>query len=347
LGRVKREASSNLFFVMYDFGLNRVAEDILRMKAANVALQLPEGLKPYALSIAKELEAKTGSRIFILADPCYGGCDVAIDEAKRLRVDLLIHFGHSEMLKGLEIPVIYVESFMDLALNKVIKDSLNLLKGSRIGVVSIIQHSTRLKEAIEVLKEAGKEVRVAPPLGRVKYPGQVLGCDYSSAKSIADEVDSFLFIGGGVMHPLGVRIVTRKPVVAADPLTGKVEDVEQRYRRLISIRMTKIAEASNAKIFGVVLGLKPGQLRPQLADRLTEELTKHGKRTFLLACREVTPSIEASFSEVEVFVITACPLIPLFDQEAYHKPLLTPQEALLAVKGGCQSLEEYEPFKWF
>ena len=55
---------------------------------------MPDGLKPKAAEIAAILEEKTQASIIIWMDSCFGSCDIPL-ELKNLKVDLLIHFGHS------------------------------------------------------------------------------------------------------------------------------------------------------------------------------------------------------------------------------------------------------------
>ncbi len=78
----------------YDLELERAAGEIKKSKAKTVCIQLPDGLKPMAGSIAKELEEKTGANILIWAGSCYGACDVPMS-VENLGVDLLIQWGHS------------------------------------------------------------------------------------------------------------------------------------------------------------------------------------------------------------------------------------------------------------
>lgn len=78
----------------YDLELERVAKEIKKNRAKNVCIQLPDGLKPEAGNIAKELEKKTGANILIWAGSCYGACDIPLS-LENLNVDLLVQWGHS------------------------------------------------------------------------------------------------------------------------------------------------------------------------------------------------------------------------------------------------------------
>jgi len=75
----------------YDFEIQRIVSEIRKRKAKTVCLQLPDGLKPYAEHIIKELEQNTTAKIFLYGGTNFGACDIP-----KLEVDLLVHFGHSQ-----------------------------------------------------------------------------------------------------------------------------------------------------------------------------------------------------------------------------------------------------------
>ena len=80
----------------YDLELERIVKEIKKQKAKRVLLQFPEGLKPWATSIAEELKKQVQNKaeIFIWLNSCFGACDVPL-EVENLGVDLIVQFGHS------------------------------------------------------------------------------------------------------------------------------------------------------------------------------------------------------------------------------------------------------------
>lgn len=80
----------------YDFEMGRVMDEIKQSNAKRVGLQFPEGLKQYAVEIAHEIEDKTEATVAVFTDPVYGACDLKEDQAKKLGLDLIIHYGHTE-----------------------------------------------------------------------------------------------------------------------------------------------------------------------------------------------------------------------------------------------------------
>ncbi|MBU4308586.1 MAG: diphthamide synthesis protein [Nanoarchaeota archaeon] len=83
----------------YDFELEKVVVKINTNKAKLVLLQFPDGLKPYATTIVDFLESKTKADFLIWMGSCFGACDTPV-LGKELdnKIDLVIQFGHSEMM---------------------------------------------------------------------------------------------------------------------------------------------------------------------------------------------------------------------------------------------------------
>ncbi len=75
-----------------DLELDKVAARINAENAKLVCLQLPEGLKPRALDIQKEIENLTSATVIVWMGNAYGACDTP----KPDNIDVLVQFGHSE-----------------------------------------------------------------------------------------------------------------------------------------------------------------------------------------------------------------------------------------------------------
>ncbi|MBR9675585.1 hypothetical protein GOV05_01100 [Candidatus Woesearchaeota archaeon] len=80
----------------FDLELERVKKIILEQKPTRVLLQLPEGLRPQAKKIQDFLEKNTKATILLWAGTAYGACDVPELQAKKIGVDVIITWGHTE-----------------------------------------------------------------------------------------------------------------------------------------------------------------------------------------------------------------------------------------------------------
>ncbi|MFA5406459.1 MAG: hypothetical protein WC307_03840 [Candidatus Nanoarchaeia archaeon] len=111
---------------MYDLKLDLIKEEIIKVKAKRVLIQLPAGLRVYTREIINVVK-QAGADPVIWADSCYGACDLPAlpkqqmskatscpnemrtEEPKatygacdlpQYDYDLLIHFGHDEFISS-------------------------------------------------------------------------------------------------------------------------------------------------------------------------------------------------------------------------------------------------------
>jgi 2-(3-amino-3-carboxypropyl)histidine synthase len=314
----------------FDIDMERVISIIKDRNCKKVGLQFPEGLKRRATDLAEEIEKKTNVSVIISGNPCFGACD--IDTVLVDRVDVLFHFGHACM--GKNDNVVFIEARSNVDVVPAVMKAIPLLKNEKVGLITTVQHVHKLDEACAVLKEHGRKCVIGKGDGRVTYPGQVLGCNFTAARVDSEEI---LYIGSGIFHPIGVAIATGKRVVAADPyLNQAVEVAPEKFQRK---RGGYIAKAMDADVFGIIVSTKSGQNRMELAQRLKALAQNHGKRCFMIEMDLVTPEQLLAF-QADAYVNTACPRITIDDAERFHVPVLTPQEFESAL--GERRIEDIE-----
>ena len=316
----------------FDLEENRLRKEITRRGAKRALIQLPEGLKTEGPRLAAVVE-EAGALAIVSADPCYGACDLALLDAESLGVDLVVHYGHSEMIQRGQVPTIYIEARARVDIRAAVREAISLLDAWKtIGLVTTTQHIHALDEAKNLLLNAGKNVVVGEASGRVKCAGQVIGCDYSTAKSASKEAEAFLFVGGGRFHAIGVSLATAKPTIVADPYEQRAYPVDKEVQRILRQRWASIFEARRAERFGVLIGLKAGQKRVKEALKVKKKLEKRAREVTLLALREVTPETLMQFPGLDAFVNTACPRVSLDDASKFLKPVLTVNETLVVLR---------------
>jgi 2-(3-amino-3-carboxypropyl)histidine synthase len=277
-------------------------------------LQVPDGLKRKALKIADE----TGD-VLIDCESCYGACDLAVNEAKVLGCDKIIHFGHSKLVE-IDIPVDYKEIREKFDIKPLLKKIK--IKEKKIGLISTLQFIDSLKEVKDFLEKNGKIIRIGK--GRI-YDGQILGCDTSSAKNIEKDVDAFLYIGSGNFHPLGLALKTEKPVYFLNLEKNKLENLKELKEKFLKQRYVAIALAKDAKTFGILVSVKPGQMNLKLAKDIKNKLESDGKKAYILVFNEIKPEKLEGF-ELDCYINTACPRIAIDNRTDFKKPILNPDE---------------------
>lgn len=312
----------------FDFNIPYAISVVKQKEAKTVGLQFPEGFKRKAAVIATELERETGCKIIISGNPCFGACD--IDETLVHHVDMLLHFGHAPLESIDKVEFIEVRSNVDVM--PVLKIAVPMLTKERIGVLTTVQHVHKVDEVCKYLISKGKvpvtcEVNDVSPVSethvddlRIRYPGQLLGCDFSAARIPCDE---YLYIGGGEFHPLGVAIATGRRVLVADPMTSRAWFIDT--DRIMRQRFAAITRAQDAACFAIIVSTKRGQFRPEVAEEMVKLARDSGRDAYIISMDLITPEQLLAF-KADAFVSTACPRVAVDDNLRYTKPMLTPIE---------------------
>ncbi len=324
---------------MFDLEEEKLVAEIMGRGARRILLQLPDGLKAEGPGLANLVRAKTGAEVFVSATPAWGACDLSLDAASRLKADLLVHYGHNEFLRDGSngIPVLYVPARSKHEVIPVVEKSIPLLQGKKIALATTVQHLHTLPDVEKLLETNGFTVQVPGRGPWAHETGQVLGCDYFGLRRVQPQVDSFLIVGS-YFHGLGVALSLEKPTVLADPYDGTVRSLDADRDRIIRQRYAMIEKARKSNKFGIIVSTKPGQCNPHVAVSILQQLEDRGKSGVLLYADEIVPEKLMDFTDIEVFVDTACPRLALDDPERFPKPILTRDEIMVAV--GAWTWEE-------
>ncbi|VVB77091.1 2-(3-amino-3-carboxypropyl)histidine synthase [uncultured archaeon] len=289
-----------------------------------ILLQFPEGLKQKALAKAKELEAE-GNWVAISASPTFGACDLALDEARAIGADKLVHFGHSEFCKA-DFNVEYVECSISAPLG-VLPLSVEPLDGlRRICLLTTIQHVHQLPEIGKFYESKGHEVVLNEPTGATRKPGQLLGCDAGNVAELDGSVDAFVYFGGGTFHPTGALMQTTKPFFSVDPFRMNVERLDRIRAERARRSKGRIVSALTARSFGILVSTKSGQYHMELATALAKSVEDAGLVAAILVANTFDFESLGNLLEFDAFVNTACPRLAPDDNGRLRKPLLSAEE---------------------
>ncbi len=280
---------------MTDFHEN-ITELITRMRASGkkkFVIQMPEGLKTKALDIIAALE-REGFEIIYAANPTYGACDLALEEARLAKADALVHIGHSKFYVGIksDIPVIYFPWKMHVNFEDI---DISAIKEDVLGIVTTIQHTDVLNDAKKFLESKGKTAVIG---------GQILGCWSISAEKIEESVDAFVFIGSGHFHPLALKD-TKKPIYVMDVERKATEKLDT--EKFEKKRWANIYKARDAKSFAILVSTKEGQKELLgLAEVIKKKIETAQKTTVIIMMNELTEQKLLGI-KADAFINTACP----------------------------------------
>jgi len=327
----------------YKINLKKAVNRINEKKYRRVCLQIPEGLKSKSFEIVDFIKNHTHAEVIISADPCFGACDISDYKFNNLNIDFILHVGHVEIpnLSYKSIDTLFLNAITDLDVGIVLKKAIEKIEGKKIGLITTAQHLHKLDEIKEILIKNNFVPKIGKGDKRISKDGLILGCNFSSAESIQDEIDSFLFIGSGNFHPLGLMINTDKPVISADPYTKQVKKQELNDMKdaILRQRYGAITRSKNAKVFGVLIGAKKGQIRNKMASKVKDTLEKKNKKFYIITLDFFSPTSLEGFLDIGCFINTSCPRITIDDYLSYKKPIITPIE--LDIVLGIKKWDDY------
>ena len=171
-------------------------------------------------------------------------------------------------------------------------------------------------------------------------PARQLGADWRFLKSaLQDWLRVWPRNNQGLLAHLGA--------VRDDPYLEEMRDMKEEAEERQKRAVLGVYKALDARVFGVITGLKEGQMMVGRSKWITNRLQANGKKVVQLAMRDITPDRLAQYTHIEAFVQTACPRISI-DGFTFGKPVLSiPQaDALVGLLEGREMKDFLHRPKW-
>jgi 2-(3-amino-3-carboxypropyl)histidine synthase len=306
-----------------------IFKEIKERKAVSVALNAPDGLLPKVQETALKIMKRFGIPAYVLADTTWGSCDLNSNGAKVLAADVLFNIGHTISLDTIEKNVVMIDAFDDISFEKIAEKCVNILKGKTISLITDSQHLHQIEPVKKILETGGIKVKIGKGKGQLN-DGQVFGCEFYPASETKEIVDANVFLGQSNFHAAGIALSTNKPTYVLDPYFNEIREVTEFANKLQRKATLAIYKASEAKTFGIIVGLKEGQLSKLTALKFKRELEKEGKEVQLFALTNITNERLQNIKGIDAFIQVACPRISTDNH--FDKPLLSTPQATALLK---------------
>ena len=305
--------------------IDEVIEELDRMNARKILLQLPDGLKPHVFDYFNRLSEKYS--VIVSSEPFYGACDISTPDVYD-DVDCIVQLGHSEIPNiNYPKPMIFMEYRItkEIEIGEEVFQPLKDLGYQKIGLLCSIQYLDQMHHVKERMENSGFHVIFGRQDSRMKYPGQVLGCNFSSAHSISEEVDCYVVVSTGMFHAIGAQLASDKDVFILDMNERKLKEVRPQTDMFLRRRYAKLFKARDARKICVVADTKIGQYRVKLARKVLEQAKSQGLEAVLLTANDVKPA-DYENMRCDAVVFTGCPRVSLDEGDKFPMPILTPPE---------------------
>jgi 2-(3-amino-3-carboxypropyl)histidine synthase len=316
-----------------------IFKEIKVRKAVSVALNAPDGLLPKVQETAVKIMKRFGIPAYVIADTTWGSCDLNSNGAKVLAADVLFNIGHTISFGTIGDNVIMIDAFDDISFEKVAEKCVNILRGKKISLLTDSQHLHQIEPVKKILESNNVTVKIGKGKGQLN-DGQVFGCEFYPASETKEDVDANVFLGQSNFHAAGIALATNKPTYILDPYFNEIREITEFANKLQKKATLAIYKAAEAKSFGIIVGLKEGQLSKLTALKFKRELEKEGKEVQLFALTNITNDRLQNIKGIDAFIQVACPRISTDNQ--FDKPVLsTPQATALLKILRNESIDDY------
>ena len=321
----------------------KIFNEIRTRKPKKICISAPDGLMMYLEDISTRITKEFGIDVFIMGDSCYGSCDTTNFEAKRIGAELAFNIGHTISFEKLGDRTIMIDAFDDISFDSVTEKCIEMFRGKTISLITDSQHLHQIKPVKDTLVENGVDVKIGKGQGQLN-DGQVFGCEFYPAMETVDIVDVNVFLGQSDFHAAGIAMATNKPTYILDPYFNEIREVTDLAKKLQKQSTLAIYKAAEAETFGIIIGLKEGQLSKLTALKFKKELEDQGKTVHLFALTDITNERMKNLKGIDAFIQVACPRISTDNR--FDKPVLsTPQATALVKVLRKENIDEYFQIK--
>jgi len=303
------------------------------MTTKKPCIQFPVELLPHCAVVSLRLEKLAERRVFVLADTTYGSCCVDEKTAKHVNGDAIIHFGNSCLSATARTPVLYILTKPKVDLDHAVQ-TLNSSLDPKDDV--LILFDTIYEQAA---KDIWSRVRQTHPnmiLSELVIPDMNMTSDGEENVKYGrrlpqTSVENILYIGSNERTILNFMLaLPSSKFMIYDPNLKKAESRTYEISKLLMKRNYYIEKVKDCASIGILIGTLAVDKYLDMINQLKETLRQAGKRFYIVSIGEITPPKLANFSDIEVFVLVACPECSVIDSKEFFQPIVTPFEVELA-----------------
>ena len=310
---------------------NHIFKIIEKNNPKSISINGPEALLPKIQKTADKIMSKYKIPVYIIGDPCWGSCDLNTHAADVLGTDLLFNVGHTISMETIHKNVVMINAYDDIQFESIAKKCANEIKNKykTISILTNSQHLEQLEPIKRIFENTGFKVIVGKGKGHLN-DSQVFGCEFYPAYEIKDQIDAYIFLGQSRFHSASIALTTNKPTFMLDPYYNEYIQINEYAEKIEKKAILTILKSTEAKNFGIVIGLKEGQFAKIKALKLKKILEGFGKQIQLIALTEVTKERLLPFKNLDAYIQVACPRIAT--DNSFDKPMLSVPQADALIK---------------
>ncbi|PVU86113.1 hypothetical protein BB559_006015 [Furculomyces boomerangus] len=354
---VKKDIDKEELYKQYE--ITSTVQRILKEGYNTIALQFPDELLRDSALVAAEIERLTSKKVVVLGDTTFGSCCVDEVAAQHVNSDLVVHYGNTCLSNTSNLPVLYVytqrEINVESAANKIL-DGISNLTHTNVLILSDKVYNHAEEKLLDLLTlrnsdttfkhfESNSELFFDPKRHKENSSTKNETIIHSVLENLrtGDDTNTAIVYIGNEGAKLSNLIITnsRETVYSYSPETDEFRQESGSVNRHLGKRYFVMQKARDARVVGLVVGTLSADKYIAVVEKLKEIFRLYKIKFYVILAGKINAAKLANFTDIETFVIVACPENSLVDSKEFYQPVVTPYEMITALQSLPNFNSEY------
>jgi len=286
---------------------------------------------------------KWSPKLYILADTSYGLCCVDEVAAEHVDADVVVHYGRSCLSPTARLPVIYVFTNKPLPIHSVVQafKATHPDPTTKVILAADVTYTEHVPTVYKRLVEDGytnlfaTEILHEPssPIPNRTVP--------DSVREAAENLSEWQLFH--ISDPPTALLLTLASRVAAihiyptnHPSNSTVKPLPASTAAALRRRYAIITSLTTVPIWGILINTLSVKNYLHIVNHVKERIAAAGKKSYMFVVGKLNPAKVANFSEIGGWVVIGCWESSLVDSKEFWKPVITPFELEMALKGDAE-----------
>ncbi|KAJ5287870.1 hypothetical protein N7478_003556 [Penicillium angulare] len=294
------------------------------------------------LSVNEDKE-KWSPRLYILADTSYGTCCVDEVAAEHVDADVVVHYGRSCLSPTARLPVIYVFTNKPLSIDPVVEAFKTTYPDPATNVIiaADVTYSRHVPTVYQRLADSGYTKLFATEV--VHDPSSAIpnrtvpGYVKQAPETLADwQLFHISDPPTTLLLTLASRVAAIHIYPTGDPSNDNVKPLQASTAAVLRRRYALTTRLTTVPIWGILINTLSVKNYMGIVDHVKEKIAAAGKKSYMFVMGKLNAAKVANFSEIGGWVVIGCWESSLVDSKDFWKPVITPFELELALKGDSE-----------
>jgi diphthamide biosynthesis protein 2 len=293
--------------------------------------------------LSVEETEKWSPKLYILADTSYGLCCVDEVAAEHVDADVVVHYGRSCLSPTARLPVIYVFTNKPLPIDPLVQSFKATYPDptAKVIIAADVTYSEHVPTVYKRLVEDGYTELFATEIVHEPssaIPNRTVPESVREAPETLSEWQLF-----HISDPPTALLLTLASRVAAihiypttNPSNDNVKPLPASTAAALRRRYAILTSLTTVPIWGILINTLSVKNYLHIVNHVKEQIAAAGKKSYMFVVGKLNAAKVANFSEIGGWVVIGCWESSLVDSKEFWKPVITPFELEMALKGDAE-----------